>query len=1383
MPVISSLQAGLKVNSTGNSLNTGEITFGDTNGFFPLYSGGNTQANGQLMTGGAYLTLNPAAGSVGVQTLIAGEALTLSIEYNSNNQCRFDITPLGSTSVMLTSPWVNVGTEHSVGVSYDTTSGVTVLSLDGTSVTSILTYATTSTTALTAKTTIGTNSGLAQPTPNYNGFIDQVATFNVAPSIATLNSMTNDPVGTNSALSGHLETQSVAFGSNLKVLTGAAAAATAITLSTSIGGVQIGDTITDISQTTGLGTNVGTVTSITLNGNGGVGGNVILGINNGGGLTGGLTATVSNGDTLLVNHLPTTTISAPLTASTATLSLSGVTGVMAGDILSGFDVPPNTTVLSVNSGAQPSVVLSQPIGATVVTGGSASESLLFTHPTVTSNVNTALVSGTSSATLVVPSNAGIQIGDVVIGTGIPLYDHVVALGVGGGVTLSQPTLSTAVAGNALTFVHSSQAVGQANLSNTGATVLTLPISNLLGNIQVGDIVMDVQGAGANVAAFSNGTATTASTTADTVLAVSTGAQNTLVTLSAPTLAGTSANDQIVFTHTTNQLTTGSASTGSSVLSVNSSVGIQNGDIVVDLTTGSNTVNHGNLTVTGVGTNAVTLSSTVNAAFNNDTLSFVHPPAVSLTPANSMVPPATTGNTTTVQGYQLATADSKVVYLNNTNGIAIGDFVTGPNIPAGDTVTAFDANTVTLKSPTNLTDGSGSTFTFTHPTAPNVQVITINSTQPATAGIGYQVGNTITITAPVTANTTTSTTYTIANSDIGATTAATSINIAKAIVNANPLLGAFALETGPANGQITLIPQTGTAQVLPLATVSESDQAGINENTIANFYNFAATKSASSTFVGSANNLIVPAATSTATAYDSSGNNIQTVVPTVSYASSASTGATPQLRGPIYAELSNLNGTTATYNLFVDGNIVNGGVLNTVGMTINVPTTQGTIANIIPASNGTITQVNNTGSGGISYQWASNTGLTNLSSPIGQLVLNLTSTAINSVNATVTNMSVNNVNFKDPVLNVPMLENSPLNSQVYTVTGHFYDQFNPNGAYGLTNSGTPWSQFTSQVALPSNDFSYTVTGTATSDLKLSVEQSNLAPVSQSAPNANIALDLIATSMPTAWTSAKAMPFTVTVDVPSNATGVSFTPGAGVTLTSGNTTVGHTLTLTGTYSAPSGKGAVGSSAPTLGVLTATLANEFNSGGQFSMDSVSINGNAAVGQSLYFGMGEANSSGAYSISNLPAGSLSIKPFNNVAQVNPSTITVSDVLAVMSIAAGKGVPGGSGQAVGAVANLLPSDFVAADYNQDGQVTAADALGMLNYIVSVNKSSTPGFTYLSASGNALINTPETTTSVVTPALTPVATNLSSSGAVLITGDSSKVVDIVGVLPGNVVNY
>ena len=1398
MPVISALNSGLRINNVGNTLNTGEISFGDFSGFFPVYASnslvGTTGQTGQLVTGGAYITLNPATGPVGVQTLVAGEALTLSIEYNAQNQCRFDITPLGATSVQLTSPWVTVGAEHSVGVSYDTTSGLTVLSVDGASVQSILTYVVTSTSQLNARTVLGTNSGALSATPNFNGFIDQLAIFNTAPSSTLLNSMTNDPVSTNSALAGHLESQQVAFMSDMKNSGTAVAIANAatgnITLSSSVGGVQVGDTITDISSTSGNGSYIGTVGAISLSGN-----SLVLNVTN----NSGASVTVGANDTLMANHLPTTSVTmiAALPQSTATITLANVTGIMAGDIISGFDIPPNTTVASIPTGSG-SVVLSQPIGSTVV---NTAETILFTHPSATSNVTTTYPSGASTSILVVPSAQGIQVGDVVIGSstsGIPVYDHVIGINAAQTqVTLSQATNATTPGSTIpVTFVHSSEAIAT-NGTNITTSTSVLTVSGVVGNIQVGDIVMDTYDSTVGAAQVFINSATTP-LTATVVTAVN--ALGTSVTLSGPALttgilAGNGNGDQLTFTHTTSQQSTASASANASVLSLGSTVGIMTGDIVVDLTASANTRNAGNLTVTGVGPSNVTLSNTVPNAFTNDTLSFVHPPAVSANPATSSVPPATTGNSVTVPGYQLANTASNTLLLNNTNGIIVasqttaGDFVYGPNVPVGDTVIGVSSTQITLAQPLTLNAGIGNSYTFVHQSAPNAQVVTLNTTQSVANGIGYQVGNTITINAPVTANTNVTATYTIANSDIGSTTAATAINVAKSFVNANPLLGAFALSTGPANGQITLVPLSGTSQVLPLVTVREVNQAGIDENTIANYYNFTNIKNAANSVTGAsttaltnyATNLSMATGNNAASLLDSSSAS-QTSVTSLSYAAPSSTGATPQLRGPVYAELSNLNGTTATYNLFVDGNMVTGGVLNTVGMTINVPTSQGTISNIIPASNGTISQVNNTNNGSISYQWASNTGLNNLTSPIGQLVLNLNSTSINSLNATVTNMSVNNVNFKDPVLNVPMLETAPLNSQVYTVKGTFFDQFNPVGAYGLTNSGTPWGQFTSQVALPFNDFSYTVTGAQNSDFKMVVENT-LVPVTAVAQNANVAIDLFPNSMPGAWTTAKAMPFSMTINVPSNASGVTFTPSTGVTLSSSTSTTGHTITVSGTYSAPSGKGAVGTSAPMLGVLNATLTNEFNNGGQFSMDTVSLNGSAATGQSLYFGMGEANASGAYNISNLPAGSLVIKPFNNVAQVNPSTITVNDVLAVMSLAAGRGVPGGPGQAVGTTSNLLPSDFVSSDYNQDGQVTAADALNMLNYIVSVNKSSTPGFVYMSATGNALINTVESTTSVVTPAIAPIATNLSASGASLLTGDSSKVIDIVGVLPGNVVNY
>ena len=1350
MAVISSLQAGLQVNSTGNTKNTGQISFtgtNDANGFFPIYDGATTTSGtGKLLTGGVFLTINPGAGIAGaIQTLIKGEAATLSIEYNMANsgQFRFDLTPLGS--VTISSQWLNVGSEHSVGVSYDTTSGVTILSVDGASHTTVANYTTTGTSALSADTVFASNSGALTTTPTYNGIIDQITTFNVAPSAVTLNTMTADPVSAAAALSTHLETQTIALATTLTGLTDDGTGH--LTSTNSIYGVALYDTVTDATNPNAI-----------------PGGIKVVSISAGTIQLSNSTSLASSSDVLVFTHSAANEYTGTvLTASTDVLTLSAVTGVQAGDFVAGFDIPANTTVKSVDSAT--TVKLSNSIGSTVL-AASGQETVLFTHPASTANVTLNANYTQGHSTLGVLSQTGIQIGDIAISGDIPAYDHVIGLDGSGTVTLEMPVISGNTSAS-VTFVHSSGATAKPS-SSTATTALT--VGTLIGNIQIGDIVTD--------------TTTTGSLINEVVANVN--GNGTSVTLAGVPVASLATTDSLTFTHTTSTTTQGTAAAGSSVLTLTSGQGVQVGDLVVDNTTNLNTdgpSHTGLLKVTQVSGNKVTLSGTVDAAgFTGDTLSFIHPPKVSpSSPAYSTIPPATSGTTVKQVGYQVASESSKTVYLNNNNGILIGDYVTGPNIPANDTVQSVstDGNSIGLTTGTTLTDGVGSVFTFTHPTNANIQEVSIASTTigTSTTGTSYTAGNTITITANVNANTTVSASYTVASSDIGTTPAVTEANIAKSFVNANPTLGAFTLIAGATSGTIDLVPQTGTAQVLPLATVTSSDSAGINENTIADFFNFSNINTATSTTTGANGGV--------AHTIDSTGinsNSHTTTVASVSYATAPTTLATPQAHGPVYAELSSLDGTTAVYNLFVDGSAVANGVLNSAGMTINVPTTQGTITSITPAASGTISQVNNTGNGSISYQWASNSGVTNFTQPIGQMTLSLTSNAINSLSATVTNMSINNKNFMDPVQPVPMLETSTLNSQVYTVSGHFFDQFNSNGVYGLTNAGTLWNDYTTQTALPNNDFSYTVAGSANSDLKLSVEQANLSPATPSAPTA-IALDLVASSMPTAWTSAKAMPFTVTIDVPSNATGVTFTPTSGVTLTSGASTVGHTLTLTGTYTAPGGKGAVATSTPTLGTLNATLNNEFNNGGQFSMDTVSINGSAATGQSLYFGMGQTDATGAYSLSNLPVGSLAIKPFNNVSQINPSSISVDDVLAVMTIAAGKGVPSGLGQAIGAASYLLPSDYVAADFNQDGQVTAADALSMLNYIVSVNKSAAPGYVYMSAAGNALINTAESATAVVVPSIAALPTNLSPANAALTTGDSSKVIDIIGVLPGNVVSY
>ena len=1403
MPVISALNSGLQLTSVGNSIQTGQIRITDLSGFFPLYSGSDTsgtglaanaingastlQSQGGLQTGGVYLTLNPSAGPANtVLTLIKGEALTLSIEYNASNQVRFDLTPAGSSAVAMTSPWVAVGAEHSVGVSYDPTSGFTSLSVDGASITNQLTYATTGATQLYAGSVFGSNvagasgqtNGNVTTTPTYNGYLDQVAVFNTAPTAALLNNLTSDPVGTNSALANHIETVS---NSSASIFNGfnTGAATGNIGINGAVAGIQIGDIVTDYKTSNGVITLVGSSTVSGVTSTVAAAGTVSTVVALGSSIS--PIAVQATTDTLVFTHPLSTTTSVTPVASASTLSVTGVTGVQVGDILSGYDIPQGTTVTSISG---TTVTLSSALGSNVA----GAESITFTHP-LQGNIVTpnTVVTGTAANNVnvvTVASTQGVQVGDIAILSGfIPANDHVRAI-TGALITLeTAPTTPILTSSGNVTFVHSTYATAASNFSAT--SIITIANSAISGQIQAGDIVVD--------------DTTTATIVNGTVLATSVGSTNTTVTLSAPTKAtsASSPGDLLTFTHTSSNATIGSASGGSSVVTVANGNGIQIGDIVVDTTNPSNTLSTSNgISVTGVNGNSVTLSNAIPATgvMAGDSLVLVHQPsATSSVPATtSTVPPANAGTTNTISGYQNTTGTNSVLYLSNVYGIQVGDIITGPNVPAGDTVSSIkysgtqgastgNATGVALSQSTSILVTNPSNFTFTHATNPDVQVIQLASSASSTSPAAYVAGDSVTISSWLNANTPVSFTYTVQSSDVSSTSPTTTLsNIAKNIVNASPVLGAYTVINGPASGSIELVPQTNTAQVLPLSTVTNSDSKGINENSVQAFYNFSSTRlnaSVATTTNASSDGTVLYAATGiNAGNYDASGVNPVSAA-TINYGTSAASTATAQLHGPIYEELVSLNGTTATYNIFVDPTYVSGGALTNAGMSINVPISQGSIVNIVPSASGTISQVNNTGNGTINYQWAANQPVTNLNAPIGQLTINLNNLSVNSFTSTITNMSVNGNNFTTG--GVPQLETNTLNSQVYTVTGTVYDQFNPAGQYGMTNTGTPYGQFNTQVPLSTTDMFYTVTGAATNpNFTFAVQQSTLTPVSASSPNAMLNLSLVANAMPT---TASAVPFTVTLDVPSNATGVTFTPGTGVVLTTPTSTVGHTMTVTGTYS--TGKGVVGSSTPVLGTLSTILTNEFNNGGQFSMDTASLNGNAATGQSLYFGMAETNTSGQYSISNLPAGTLSVQPFNNAAALNPSSITVNDVLSTMSIAAGKGVSAGLGQAVGQANNLLPSDFVAADFNQDGQVTAADALTELNYIVAASKPSAPGFVYMNAASNSLINTPETTTNVVVPPLGTIATNLSSSNSVLLTGNSTNVVNIVGVQPGNVVNF
>ena len=1380
MAVISNLQAGIALNTTGNLYKAGEVTIGDPAGFFPLYNG-----SGVLQSGGVYLTMYVGAGMPGTSSmLIAGQAINLKITYNSKGQFRYDVVPFGGTT--LSSDYYPVNSEHSLGVSYDTTTGLTILSVDGVSQSATLKYTVSGTSPLVVGQNFGSSLLSSPSNPStFNGYLDQMALFDMSPTASALNLMTSDPLAANASFFtvqttgnpvGHIESQTGEYATTAYLLSGGDNTVAVSTLS----GIQIGDMLYDATSPSALpnGSSTGVLVSAISN-------NIVT-------LATPLASPISPtgvnaGDYLVFYHPSSTVVSSTLIAGqTQTVSPGVSTGIMAGDMVSGFDVPVNATVSSVSADGH--VVLSSPV--TSFTG--ASSSLTFAHPPVTTNVTaTVALVATNSSTQTLTSSAGIQVGDVVFGTGIPPEDHVIGID-GAVLTFSEPFTTTVTPNpEVLTFVHSTLATSIASASYApGVSLITETLANTIGHIQAGDIVVD--SAHPSVLQY------------DTV--VNFDPKTGAITLSSPVRdVGITAGDQLIFTHTTSTTTTASANTASTTVSLTSVVGVQVGDIVVDITNNPYTVNAGSgLRVTAVTGKTVNLSGSLQSAFSGDTLAFIHPPGVTALAGQGSAsapytPTLTAGTSMATIGYQLTAGTNLLV--NSLAGIQAGDLVFGAGFPVNEKVDPSWVGDITnpaviLTSPTTILIPPNTPIQFVHPTDPNVQIISLNSTSAhaAAGATSYRAGDTIAITAYLNANTPVTRSYTVTSSNLDVDPLHTEDNIANAFVSANPMIGSYYVINGPIMGTIELVPMNTAAMPLPPARITDTNALGIDVNTVSQYYNFYKITNPSNTFSGADN-------ANVASLTDSTGQHLPTAV-SVSYASSTSTTtATKQTHGPVYAELSSVSAGSniATYNLFIDPTYITAPSLTSVGMTINVPTLQATIKSILAGPGGTISQVNDTNAAGgvITYQWLSNLGVTDYTKPIAQLQLTLSTGSVNAVNATMTNLSVNSTNYKDPVQNIPMLQASDFNSQAYSLTGHFYQQYNPATLTGLpfgnTTAGAPYNRSFTQVPIPAQDFSYTISGYGSSNLIFSVQNNKLTAPTPANPSAVVNLDLIAQNMST---TASKMPFAVTLDVPSNSSNVFFTAGTGVTLTSSTATVGHTLTLTGTYTAPTGKGVVATTTPILGTLQATLSNEFNNGSQFSMDTVSINGVAGTGQSLYFGMGESDATGAYSINNVPAGLLTVTPINNVAAINPRNITVNDALAVLSIAAGKGIQSGLGEPLGSASNLLPSDFIAADFNGDGQVTAADALSILNYIVAVVKVNlTPSFTYFPATSDSTLftympagvpaNTPpssESVTAVVLPANTPIMTDKNGT-TVLSTGDGTKIIDIIGVLPGDVVNY
>jgi hypothetical protein len=653
---------------------------------------------------------------------------------------------------------------------------------------------------------------------------------------------------------------------------------------------------------------------------------------------------------------------------------------------------------------------------------------------------------------------------------------------------------------------------------------------------------------------------------------------------------------------------------------------------------------------------------------------------------------------------------------------------------------------------------------------------IAETHTITLAGSYKAGDRIAINsfdaspAPVTK------TYTVLSGDIRSTAAATQAAIAASMVTA------FASQVGVysvASSTNTLV-LTGanSAGNLTDPTITFTTASGLIENGLQDYFDFTKIALLASSVTGAGGGLATFNSEASATA----------VIPVVSQDYSGSTVVAPPttgpttvlpVNGPIYARLKSYtkdsgNVPKFTYELFVNKS-AGLNTLSSLGFTLDFDETRANFVSFVPGSGGTLQDVNSlqaNSQGKVTYQWAATTGVTDFSLPVAELTLSLkgtapfnANTAVSSIGMELSNMSVNSTFFTQTGTTLPLVISAPLDAERYSATGSIQQVF--------TNT-TPSSPQTS-YAQAGTVVGYEVFGAQTNPaVRLDIKDT-YAATKTSAPNASVQLDIIANSLPTVGSK-----FSMVVNLPSNATGAALTAAPGVTL-SMNSLSGSQLKLEGTYVAPAG---VTTTTPTLGTIAMTLVREHNTGSDFSISDLTFNGAASVGRSLYFGLAESNSSGALNMLNLPKGEMVMKVFDNPLALTSaaslsSLITIEDARAVMTIASGKN--NGALNASTPGTPWAPSDYIAADWDKNGAVSAADALAMLNYILATDKSTTTlDYIYIDQAANTLAKSPMSVSSVVVPPIAKVDTHKDLSTGYNF-ADGHNDINIVGILVGDLV--
>jgi hypothetical protein len=520
---------------------------------------------------------------------------------------------------------------------------------------------------------------------------------------------------------------------------------------------------------------------------------------------------------------------------------------------------------------------------------------------------------------------------------------------------------------------------------------------------------------------------------------------------------------------------------------------------------------------------------------------------------------------------------------------------------------------------------------------------------------YRAGDVINISAGIDGATTEAKTYTVLGSDIKSTDALTQQAVAASInTSFASKVGSFTL-ANPTNTNTVTFTGKGSAGNLVDPVTTFTGAGGLIENVVLDYFDFTKVSISASSVTGPGggtasflNGKAVPSANAVVS---------QDYVGTSTSSTTASTTVLPT-NGPVYARLKSYTtpggANTAPvlkYEFFVNKSADITGALTSLGFSLDFDETKATYTSFVAGSGATLQQVNTldaASSGKVVYQWVASTGQTDFSLPVGELTVTMAGAApfvVPSVGMTMTDISINNVFYKQTGTALPLIVDTKLDAERYTATGWVKQTFTP-----LATTTTPQVS----VAQGGTVVSYEVFGAQiNSAVRLDV-QDNFVPTSAASPNANIKVDVIANQ---ALAS-----FSLVFNLPSNATGATFTAGMGMTLTK-NVVNGTQLSIAGTYVAP----ATGASAtPTIGTVSLNLVGQHGNGSDFTVSDLTVNNAVSVGRSLFFGIAQTDINGLLTVANLPKGDMVMNVFDN--PIAPSSkITIEDARAVLLMASGK--------------------------------------------------------------------------------------------------------------------